>query len=326
MTSPLRRRPKTARRTRGQERQTKRTRRDGPRAVRPAARIRNRLWRSLREALRSHLPRQGKAGFGPRWKDRPRQWRTCGSPTMRPGVCRPRRKGKRSRRAEHVANRPPPVPPAAFRPPLGLPNRSRRRCLLGPCRRQLAKRPGPPPLCRQIARGLPRPVWSQPPLFRRLCSRSAPARQPFKSGWQVDQFTWPRLCRRLIARAAGELDRLADALLAANSQGQKVLAVAGCRRGEGATTLLLSPPVGWPSVESSRCWSTPISFSLDWPSVWACNRSSVGMRRKRKVGRSIRRLSRPRPTTWPCCRSASRRPSSTGPAAIWPACPPASTF
>jgi Mrp family chromosome partitioning ATPase len=55
----------------------------------------------------------------------------------------------------------------------------------------------------------------------------------------VDQFTWPRLCRRLIARAAGELDRLADALLAANSQGQKVLAVAGCRRGEGATTLLL---------------------------------------------------------------------------------------
>jgi Mrp family chromosome partitioning ATPase len=68
---------------------------------------------------------------------------------------------------------------------------------------------------------------------------SAPALQSFKSGWQVDQFTWPRLCRRLIARAAGELDRLADALLAAGAQGQKVLAVAGCRRGEGATTLLL---------------------------------------------------------------------------------------
>ena len=55
----------------------------------------------------------------------------------------------------------------------------------------------------------------------------------------MEQFTWPRLCRRLIARAAGELDRLADALLAANGQGQKVLAFAGCRRGEGATTLLL---------------------------------------------------------------------------------------
>jgi Mrp family chromosome partitioning ATPase len=35
------------------------------------------------------------------------------------------------------------------------------------------------------------------------------------------------------------LDRLADALLAASTQGQKVLAMAGCRRGEGATTLLL---------------------------------------------------------------------------------------
>jgi Mrp family chromosome partitioning ATPase len=68
---------------------------------------------------------------------------------------------------------------------------------------------------------------------------SAPALQAFKSGWQVDQFTWPRLCRRLIARAAGELDRLADALLSAGAQGQKVLAMAGCRRGEGATTLLL---------------------------------------------------------------------------------------
>jgi Mrp family chromosome partitioning ATPase len=68
---------------------------------------------------------------------------------------------------------------------------------------------------------------------------SAPVLQPFKSGWQVEQFTWPRLCRRLIAWAAGELDRLADALLAASTQGQKVLAMAGCRRGEGATTLLL---------------------------------------------------------------------------------------
>ena len=66
-----------------------------------------------------------------------------------------------------------------------------------------------------------------------------PAEREFKPAWEVDHFTWPRLCRRLIARAAEELDRLADALLAANSQGRKVLAMAGCRRGEGATTLLL---------------------------------------------------------------------------------------
>ena len=66
-----------------------------------------------------------------------------------------------------------------------------------------------------------------------------PAEREFKPAWEVDHFTWPRLCRRLIARAAEELDRLADALLAANNQGRKVLAIAGCRRGEGATTLLL---------------------------------------------------------------------------------------
>ena len=42
-----------------------------------------------------------------------------------------------------------------------------------------------------------------------------------------------------MARAAEEFDRLADALLAANARGQKVLAMAGCCRGEGATTLLL---------------------------------------------------------------------------------------
>ena len=67
----------------------------------------------------------------------------------------------------------------------------------------------------------------------------AVATSHFKPAWQVDRFTWPRICRRLMARAAGEFDRLADALLAANARGQKALALAGCSRGEGATTLLL---------------------------------------------------------------------------------------
>jgi Mrp family chromosome partitioning ATPase len=66
-----------------------------------------------------------------------------------------------------------------------------------------------------------------------------PPPQEFKPAWQVDRFTWPRVCRRLLARAAEEFDRLADAILAANSRGQKVLAIGGCCRGEGATTLLL---------------------------------------------------------------------------------------
>jgi Mrp family chromosome partitioning ATPase len=68
---------------------------------------------------------------------------------------------------------------------------------------------------------------------------SRPRRQEFRPAWQVDRFSWPKVCRRLMARAAEEWDRLADAMLTANARGQKVLAFAGCRRGEGATTLLL---------------------------------------------------------------------------------------
>jgi Mrp family chromosome partitioning ATPase len=76
------------------------------------------------------------------------------------------------------------------------------------------------------------------PVFPITCPPSPPQRD-FKPAWQVDHFTWPRLCRRLMARAADELDRLADAMLAISRQGQKVLAIGGCCRGEGATTLLL---------------------------------------------------------------------------------------
>ena len=75
--------------------------------------------------------------------------------------------------------------------------------------------------------------------FRNPRQEQSSAPPDFKPAWQVDRFTWPRVCRRLMARAAEEFDRLADALLAANARGQKVLAMAGCCRGEGATTLLL---------------------------------------------------------------------------------------
>jgi Mrp family chromosome partitioning ATPase len=55
----------------------------------------------------------------------------------------------------------------------------------------------------------------------------------------VERFSWPKACRRLIARASDEFDRLADALADARKQGRQVLAIGGCRAGEGATTLLL---------------------------------------------------------------------------------------
>jgi len=64
----------------------------------------------------------------------------------------------------------------------------------------------------------------------------APSFQPML---QVDRFNWPKVCRRLVGQVGEELDHVADALEAATTRGSKVLAIAACRRGEGATTLLL---------------------------------------------------------------------------------------
>ena len=63
--------------------------------------------------------------------------------------------------------------------------------------------------------------------------------EPFRPMLQVDHFIWPNVCQRLGNTAVDELGRLTDALVAAMTRGQKVLALSGCRRGEGATTLLL---------------------------------------------------------------------------------------
>ena len=56
---------------------------------------------------------------------------------------------------------------------------------------------------------------------------------------QVERFTWPKVCRRLITRASEELDQLTDAILDAKEHGRSVLAISGWHHGEGATTLLL---------------------------------------------------------------------------------------
>lgn len=81
---------------------------------------------------------------------------------------------------------------------------------------------------------------SVPPVAAPPASATKPAvEHDFQPAWQVDRFTWPRVCRRLMGKASTEFDRLADALMSANIRGQRVLAVAACHRGEGATTLLL---------------------------------------------------------------------------------------
>jgi Mrp family chromosome partitioning ATPase len=55
----------------------------------------------------------------------------------------------------------------------------------------------------------------------------------------VDKFAWPAVCCRLGEAAADELDRLADALVQLMARGKRVVAIGACRRGEGATTVLL---------------------------------------------------------------------------------------
>ena len=106
--------------------------------------------------------------------------------------------------------------------------------------------------------------------------RESPPRAEFKPAWQVERFTWPRICRRLIGRAADELDRLADALLTANAGGQKVLAIAGCRQGEGATTLLLCAARRLAERGVKAVLVDADRPGPGWPSVWACSRSSAG--------------------------------------------------
>ncbi|NQU23875.1 MAG: hypothetical protein HQ567_21545, partial [Candidatus Nealsonbacteria bacterium] len=72
-----------------------------------------------------------------------------------------------------------------------------------------------------------------------LKNAAEPLESSFQPMLQVDQFTWSKTCLQLAESAGGELDRLAESFVAAMSAGRKVLAVGSCRRGQGATTMLL---------------------------------------------------------------------------------------
>jgi Mrp family chromosome partitioning ATPase len=67
---------------------------------------------------------------------------------------------------------------------------------------------------------------------------SAPA-ATWRPMLQVEHFVWPRICGQLQMIALGQMEELAGALLAAAGEDHKVLAVGGCRAGDGATTMLL---------------------------------------------------------------------------------------
>lgn len=61
----------------------------------------------------------------------------------------------------------------------------------------------------------------------------------FQPSFQVDSFAWPSGCTRLGMLAPDQVDRLADALTRGLDRGQQVVAISGCGRGDGCTTLLL---------------------------------------------------------------------------------------
>jgi Mrp family chromosome partitioning ATPase len=61
----------------------------------------------------------------------------------------------------------------------------------------------------------------------------------FRPAFQVDHLAWAGGCTRLSLAAGLQLDRLADALVAAAERDLKVIGLINCRRNEGCTTMLL---------------------------------------------------------------------------------------
>jgi Mrp family chromosome partitioning ATPase len=61
----------------------------------------------------------------------------------------------------------------------------------------------------------------------------------FSPNWEVDRFTWPDLCGRLLDAQRRYFHHVGEQLKAATDQSHHVVMVSGCRRGEGRTTLVL---------------------------------------------------------------------------------------
>lgn len=61
----------------------------------------------------------------------------------------------------------------------------------------------------------------------------------FAPDWEVDHFAWPKICERLLEAEATYFQHVGERLLEATSKYPHVLMIAGCRRGEGRTTLAL---------------------------------------------------------------------------------------
>jgi Mrp family chromosome partitioning ATPase len=64
-------------------------------------------------------------------------------------------------------------------------------------------------------------------------------KRPYVPLWEVDRFTWPALCDKLMHDPNGYFASASNKLLSVVRGGLKVLGITGSRRGEGRTTLAL---------------------------------------------------------------------------------------
>ncbi len=63
--------------------------------------------------------------------------------------------------------------------------------------------------------------------------------QAFSPDWEVDRFSWPDICDRLLEIEERYFHHVGQRLKAATDESHHVVMVSGCRRGEGRTTLAL---------------------------------------------------------------------------------------
>lgn len=66
-----------------------------------------------------------------------------------------------------------------------------------------------------------------------------PEVQALRAAFEVERFEWPDICARLFVAAGPALMQFCDTLVAQMQRGRKMIAVTGCRRGDGRTTVAM---------------------------------------------------------------------------------------
>ncbi len=96
----------------------------------------------------------------------------------------------------------------------------------------------PPVVVTPVVAAVETPVVESAPLEPAVPEPTVPKR-PYIPLWEVDRFTWPALCDKLMHDPNGYFASASQKLLSVVRGGLKVLGITGSRRGEGRTTLAL---------------------------------------------------------------------------------------